>query len=54
MQTEPASVQRLVAIKDNRVESGQLLSEKGALLIRHQGEDYQLRRTRSGKLILTK
>ncbi|TFH84859.1 hemin uptake protein HemP [Billgrantia azerbaijanica] len=37
-----------------RVESSQLLGPAGLLEILHQGEHYWLRRTRNGKLILTK
>jgi len=36
------------------VSSGQLLGEQGELLIRHDDQTYQLRRTRADKLILTK
>ncbi len=35
------------------VESRDLLSEQGELLITHEGRLYRLRRTRLGKLILT-
>ncbi|QPR27151.1 hemin uptake protein HemP [Edwardsiella hoshinae] len=31
-----------------------LLGQDGRVIISHQGEHYQLRQTRSGKLILTK
>lgn len=33
--------------------SGQLLGERGELIIEHHGREYRLRRTQSGKLILT-
>jgi hemin uptake protein HemP len=36
------------------VESGALLGTRGELKISHNGEIYSLRRTRLGKLILTK
>lgn len=36
------------------VDSQRLLGADGELRIRHQGEEYRLRRTRQGKLILTK
>ncbi|MBK5143834.1 hemin uptake protein HemP [Budviciaceae bacterium BWR-B9] len=36
------------------VSSQQLLGESGILLIQHQGQQYQLRITKTGKLILTK
>lgn len=38
----------------NRIRSEALLGEKGVLVIVHEGEEYMLRRTRLGKLILTK
>lgn len=37
-----------------RVSSESLLGERGELKIQHNGEQYSLRRTRQGKLILTK
>jgi hemin uptake protein HemP len=37
-----------------RLSSQQLLGERGELIITHNGNDYSLRRTRNGKLILTK
>ncbi|MCW7546417.1 MULTISPECIES: hemin uptake protein HemP [Photorhabdus] len=36
------------------IDSKQLLGELGITKIRHQGEFYQLRQTKAGKLILTK
>lgn len=36
------------------LDSATLLGQHGELLIRHHGEVYRLRRTRQGKLILTK
>ena len=33
--------------------SNQLLGERGELVIEHRGREYRLRRTHSGKLILT-
>ena len=36
------------------VTSESLLGERGELKIQHNGEQYSLRRTRHGKLILTK
>lgn len=46
-------------IKENdslppRILSSDILTEQGRLIIEHKGEDYILRITRSGKLILTK
>ncbi|MGW8246729.1 MAG: hemin uptake protein HemP [Acidiferrobacterales bacterium] len=38
----------------NRIQSESLLDEHGRIVIVHQGEEYLLRRTRLGKLILTK
>lgn len=37
-----------------QVDSTDLLGSHDALMIRHQGESYTLRKTRAGKLILTK
>jgi len=37
-----------------RITSAQLLGARGELKIEHAGEIYSLRRTRNGKLILTK
>jgi len=37
-----------------RISSTQLLDASGRLLIEHNGQEYMLRVTRSGKLILTK
>ena len=36
-----------------RVMSKELLGEGGELIIEHDGREYRLRRTQSGKLILT-
>ena len=36
------------------IRSEALFSERDEVLIAHQGEHYRLRRTRNGKLILTK
>jgi hemin uptake protein HemP len=36
-----------------RVVSEQLLGKRGELIIEHEGREYRLRRTQSGKLILT-
>jgi len=37
----------------DRVASQQLLGRRGELIIDHEGREYRLRRTQSGKLILT-
>lgn len=37
-----------------RVDSRQLLGQGNEVIIRHKGEDYRLRHTSNGKLILTK
>ena len=36
------------------IDSHALLGDEGKVIIQHQGEQYQLRQTKSGKLILTK
>ncbi|AJJ18501.1 hemin uptake protein HemP [Yersinia intermedia] len=46
---EPATVNKPLSIT-----SEQLLGEHGVAFIVHQGEYYQLRQTKAGKLILTK
>ena len=38
---------------EGRAMSRQLLGERGELVIEHNGRDYRLRLTQSGKLILT-
>ncbi|WP_409339341.1 hemin uptake protein HemP, partial [Providencia rustigianii] len=43
-----------VMIKTDLIESQQLLGASGKVAIQHRGEIYQLRQTRTGKLILTK
>ncbi|WP_312947437.1 hemin uptake protein HemP [Superficieibacter sp.] len=39
---------------DRRIESDTLLGEEGRVVIEHEGQQYLLRQTQSGKLILTK
>ena len=41
------------AVPGGRVVSNRLLGERGELLIEHNGREYRLRLTQSGKLILT-
>lgn len=48
---EPAPAAGSVGVP--RVESAELLGERGELVIAHEGREYRLRRTQSGKLILT-
>jgi hemin uptake protein HemP len=38
---------------ERRVRSGELLGERGELIIVHAGREYRLRLTQNGKLILT-
>ena len=42
-----------ILFQGGRVMSKQLLGERGELIIEHHGREYRLRRTQSGKLILT-
>ena len=42
-----------ISFQGRRVMSKQLLGERGELIIEHHGREYRLRRTQSGKLILT-
>jgi hemin uptake protein HemP len=44
----------LVLGRDRRIYSDSLFSHGDEVFIQHQGEQYRLRRTRNGKLILTK
>lgn len=39
---------------DRRINSQQLLGEEGRVVIEHKGQQYLLRQTHAGKLILTK
>ena len=56
--TQPASTRpelpRNCAETPHPLDSTTLLGAKGEVEITHQGETYRLRRTRQGKLILTK
>jgi hemin uptake protein HemP len=38
---------------ERKIPSGELLGERGELIIVHAGREYRLRLTHSGKLILT-
>ena len=40
--------------RDRRIYSDSLFSQGDEVFIQHRGEQYRLRRTRNGKLILTK
>ena len=40
-------------LRTRRVMSQHLLGERGEVIIEHDGREYRLRRTQSGKLILT-
>ena len=42
-----------IGFPDDRVMSQELLGKRGELIIEHEGREYRLRRTQSGKLILT-
>jgi len=42
-----------MGFQGERAMSHQLLGERGELIIEHNGREYRLRRTQSGKLILT-
>jgi hemin uptake protein HemP len=50
--TEPNAP--LSAQKKNRIESRHLFQDHNEIIIVHQNEEYSLRITRNGKLILTK
>jgi len=53
MQTQPAKAPSAPAQVPLRVQSEVLLGGAKALLIVHNGREYQLRLTQNGKLILT-
>lgn len=53
-QRDTAPVSRQVAVHNNQVRSEALMDSAGLLWIEHDNSLYQLRRTASGKLILTK
>lgn len=43
-----------IAPTDRRINSQTLLGEEGRVVIEHKGQQYLLRQTNAGKLILTK
>ena len=47
--TQPAS-----GVAERRINSKTLLGEQGRVIIEHDGQQYLLRQTHAGKLILTK
>lgn len=51
---KPNEKQRATASMPRPLDSAALLGSKNEVEIIHQGETYRLRRTRQGKLILTK
>lgn len=53
MNTEPAKSAGAPQIPPQKVASQILLGRSGELIIVHNGREYRLRRTHSGKLILT-
>ncbi len=53
--TSTFNLHPLATANENKIIDTDLLFESGdVVLIQHQGEQYRLRRTRNGKLILTK
>jgi hemin uptake protein HemP len=54
--TEQSTVARVAALRDKkpRIQSDSLFQGKSEVVIVHQKEEYNLRITRNGKLILTK
>jgi hemin uptake protein HemP len=53
--TTETTVDKVVMLDRNRrIYSDSLFSHGDEVFIQHQGEQYRLRRTRNGKLILTK
>ncbi|OHC63871.1 MAG: hypothetical protein A3H93_08080 [Rhodocyclales bacterium RIFCSPLOWO2_02_FULL_63_24] len=57
-ETQPPKAQPELPLRSSEapraLDSAALLGTKGEVEITHQGETYRLRRTRQGKLILTK
>jgi len=49
----PLNQEHEISSQCERVMSKRLLGERGELIIEHDGREYRLRRTQSGKLILT-
>lgn len=52
--TPPQPESRSILVPGRPLDSAVLLGAKGEVEIAHEGETYRLRRTRQGKLILTK
>ena len=53
--TKTFNLHSFTAANENKIIDTDTLFENGnVVLIQHQGEQYRLRRTRNGKLILTK
>ena len=52
--TAKPEMSHIPAANPRPLDSATLLGAKGEVEITHQGETYRLRRTRQGKLILTK
>ncbi|MBI1329989.1 MAG: hemin uptake protein HemP [Alphaproteobacteria bacterium] len=50
----PASAARRTARSIRRIAVQEIVGEGGEAILEHKGEDYRLRVTRNGKLILTK
>lgn len=43
-----------ISLSDRRINSQTLLGDEGRVVIEHKGQQYLLRQTQAGKLILTK
>jgi len=54
MAEQQGSTRRWIPVQHERLDSRYLFSRSSSVLIEHGNEVYQLRRTRAGKLILTK
>lgn len=53
-ESSTSDAMRVTTSQPRRLESTTLFGARDEVLIAHQGETYRLRRTRQGKLILTK
>lgn len=54
MSQDTEATTRWIPLTRDRLDSAMLFRRNNRVVIEHRGEAYQLRRTRAGKLILTK
>jgi hemin uptake protein HemP len=51
---QKSNIQREVMFENNKIESNLLFAKSNEITIIHNGQEYKLRLTSNGKLILTK